>query len=300
MRRLSILPLVALVVLVMVSYPTTEVAIAITGSGTISVTIPATVSIHMISSSIDFGSFDPNTAQKVTIGTTTYYVLDSENDATDAPAKISWDEYDTNVEAIYYISDITASTSGSTTYTFGADNVFVKRDTSHTDYGYYTPAYIEVTLSNAGSSFTPTLPSGYTEVAQATYTTYVRSSSDGNSRNPTQVTIYISLAQDSNGKKYLFVDDDTDFTDSSTDSTPPVSYTELHQIKTIYDNPYGLVGSSFPAASGDTVKLAQAAIAQADESVSSTVMGFYVLIIVPSNANAITVTRTVTITGEAV
>lgn len=299
MRRVT--PVLVLLVfsLVLLTYPTSDVAIAVTGSGTISVTVPATVSIHMVNSAIDFGEFDASTAEKVTIGTTTYYVLDSENDALNAPAKISRDEYDTNVEAIYYISDISASTSGTTTINFGPQNVFVKRDMSRTDNGYYTPAYIQVTLQDAGSSFTPTLPANYTEIAQATYSTYVRSSSDGNTREPNAVTFYISLAQDQDGNKYVFVDDDTDFTDSSTDSTPPVTYSALHDINNIYENPYALVGTSFPAASGDTVTLAQAGTAPADEQTSSTVMGFYVLIIIPTNTNAITITRSVTITGEA-
>ena len=50
MRRVT--PVLVLLVfsLALLAYPTSDVAIAVTGSGTISVTVPATVSIHMVNS----------------------------------------------------------------------------------------------------------------------------------------------------------------------------------------------------------------------------------------------------------
>jgi hypothetical protein len=237
------------------------------GDTTTTLTVDTYVDLYISDSAISFGTKNPVTAQRIAIGTDTYYIFDSQNDASAPNDEIEFNENTTNVNAFYYITVTGASYAG----------------VDPTDWLYYKDASLAATADfvaklingtlTAGGAGTLTYPTGEAEVGSYSYSLVYYSSTDGDTWTRNTQTVYVALSNASR----LYVDTDTDLTAGAS------VLTAKGDQATVRSNPFALV-TAFPTATGQVATLRFGWYVAWDNTQANAIKDFYVLIEQPAQA----------------
>jgi hypothetical protein len=157
------------------------------GTATTTATVDTYVDLAITDNVISFGSLNPVTAQRLAVGSSIYYIFESQSDISPAD-KIEFNENTTNVNAYYYIT-----VSGTSYQGVDPTNWLYFKDASLASTASFVAKIINGTLT-AGGVPGLTFPTGETEVGSYSYSLVYYSSTDGNTWTRNTQTVVVALS----------------------------------------------------------------------------------------------------------